>query len=184
MLYSDSQQETPNEQTSIFEYADGTILEFATRGLPTNAEGLHKRGNEGTGILIGDIFYGEKGRLEIDDSGRWTVFDDKNNVVADSSSYKEEESDARVQIGGGSGNHYGNFIEAVKSGKQEMLNCDIEEGYRSTVLPLIANISYRLGRDLKFDGKKEQFFDKDANKLLKRDYRKPFVVPNLGNGAA
>jgi hypothetical protein len=40
-LYKDSQQDTPNEQTSLFEYADGTILEFGTRGLPTNKEGGH-----------------------------------------------------------------------------------------------------------------------------------------------
>ena len=54
------------------------------------------------------------------------------------------------------------------------------------MLPLIANISYRVGRELKWDGKKEQFVnDKDANKLLKRNDRKGFVVPNLGgNGAA
>ena len=46
-LYKDSQQETPNEQLSVFEYADGTILEFETRGLPTNAEGMHFRGRDG-----------------------------------------------------------------------------------------------------------------------------------------
>jgi hypothetical protein len=34
----DSQQETPNVQTSEFQYADGTMLEFATRGTPTNGE--------------------------------------------------------------------------------------------------------------------------------------------------
>jgi predicted dehydrogenase len=184
-LYTDSQQETPNEQTSLFEYADGTILEFGTRGLPTNAEGMHKRKDE-SGILIGDIFYGEKGRLEIDDGGNWTAYTEKNEVITDSKNIKEEESDARVLTGSGSGGHYGNFVEAVKAGKQEMLTCDIEEGYKSSVLPLIANVSYRVGRELKFDGKKEQFVnDRDANKLLKRNDRKGFVVPNLGgNGAA
>jgi predicted dehydrogenase len=184
-LYTDSQQETPNEQTSIFEYADGTILEFATRGLPTNAEGMHPRGKDGTGIMIGDIFYGEKGRLEIDDSGNWTAYTDKNEVIADSKNIQEEASDARLTVGGGSGGHYGNFIAAVGANKRELLTCDIEEGFKSSVLPLLANISYRVGRDLKWDGKKEQFVnDKDANKLLKRNDRKPFVVPNLGNGAA
>jgi hypothetical protein len=206
--YKDSQQDTPNEQLSVFEYADGTILEFETRGLPTNAEGMHMRGGRGggnqalpkteqelqerlqargrsSGILIGDIFYGEKGRLEIDDGGRWTAFDHDDKVIADSNSIKEEESDARVQTGSGSGGHYGNFIAAVKSGKQSDLTCDIEEGFRSTILPLIANVSYRVGHELKWDGKKEQFVgDAAANKLLKRNDRKGFVVPNLGNGSA
>jgi predicted dehydrogenase len=183
--YSDSQQETPNEQTSVFEYADGTVLEFATRGLPTNAEGLHKRGKDGIGILIGDIFYGEKGRLEIDDGGNWTAFDDKNAVIADSTNIQEEASDARVQTGSGSGGHYGNFVEAVRAGKQEVLTCDIEVGYKSSVLPLLANISYRLGRELKFDGKKEQFVgDPQANKMLRRNDRKAFAVPTIRDTSA
>ena len=35
----ESSQETPNMQTALFEYADGTILEFGTRGEFTNDEG-------------------------------------------------------------------------------------------------------------------------------------------------
>jgi predicted dehydrogenase len=200
-VYKNSQQETPNEQLSVFTYADGTILEFETRGLPTNAEGMHFRGRDAkalpttpeellrrsknTGILIGDIFYGDKGRLEIDDSGRWTAFDHDDNLLADSATIKEEESDARVLTGSGSGSHYENFINAVKSGQQSQLTCDIEQGFRSTILPLIANVSYRLGRELKWDGKKERFVgDNEANAMLKRNDRAGYVVPNLGNGAA
>ena len=37
-----SSQETPNVHTSLFEYADGTILEFATRGDHTNDEGTQR----------------------------------------------------------------------------------------------------------------------------------------------
>jgi hypothetical protein len=37
---------------------------------------------------------------------------------------------------------------------------------------------YRLGRTLTYDGEAEQFVDDDeANKMLTRDYRDPFVVP-------
>jgi hypothetical protein len=42
----------------------------------------------------------------------------------------------------------------------------------------LANISYRVRREVKFDGQVEQFVsDKDANSLLRRGYRKPFFVP-------
>jgi hypothetical protein len=43
----------------------------------------------------------------------------------------------------------------------------------------MANISYRLGgRQLKFDGTTEKFInDPEADKLLTREYRKPYVVP-------
>ena len=37
---------------------------------------------------------------------------------------------------------------------------------------------YRLGRKLAIDAKKEKFVkDKEANKLLTREYREGFVVP-------
>ena len=38
----------------------------------------------------------------------------------------------------------------------------------------------RVGRSLQFDGKKEQFVnDKEADKLLTREYRKGFEIPKL-----
>jgi hypothetical protein len=42
----------------------------------------------------------------------------------------------------------------------------------------LSNISYRLGRQLTFDGAKEKFVnDAEADALLTRKYREPFVVP-------
>ena len=39
-------------------------------------------------------------------------------------------------------------------------------------------MTYRLGRKLEFDAETERFVgDAEANALLTRDYRKPFVVP-------
>jgi hypothetical protein len=50
----------------------------------------------------------------------------------------------------------------------------------SACLPALANISYRLGRQLKFDGATEKFIkDKAADKMLTRDYREPYVVPKV-----
>jgi hypothetical protein len=43
----------------------------------------------------------------------------------------------------------------------------------------LANISYRVRREVKFDGRTETFpNDKEANGLLRRSYRKPFVIPD------
>ena len=42
----------------------------------------------------------------------------------------------------------------------------------------LANISYRLGRTLNWDAKKMQVVnDDEANKMLTRQYRSPYVVP-------
>jgi hypothetical protein len=45
----------------------------------------------------------------------------------------------------------------------------------------LGNISYRLGgRKLRFDAKTETFVDDaEANRLLKRDYRAGFAVPEI-----
>ena len=38
--------------------------------------------------------------------------------------------------------------------------------------------TYQLGRTIEFDAKSEQFVDsEEANRMLTREYRKPFVVP-------
>ncbi len=170
----DSAQDTPNTQTTIFEYADGTVFIFDTRGLFTNADGE---------VKIGNIFYGSEGWLEIDAGGNWKTFYGYEGKPGPNSDniQTEDEYDAMNLAGGGDSGHFGNFIAAVRSGKREDLTCDIEEGHRSSALAELGNISYRLGRELTFDGRKEKFVgDEEADRLLKREvYREPYVVPDL-----
>jgi predicted dehydrogenase len=166
-----SSQNTPDTQTSLFRYADGTVLEFGTRGQFTNDEGSQR---------IGNLFYGTEGWLFIDGNGRdWQSYFGRKNE-------KGPGSDAPPDTGGSDplvltsieGGHYQNFVDAVRANDSSKLTSEIEEGHLSTTLPLIANVSYRVGRELRFDGKKEQFVgDDEANTLLKGNYRAPFVVP-------
>jgi predicted dehydrogenase len=73
--------------------------------------------------------------------------------------------------------HFANFVECVRS--RQLPNADIEEGHRSTFMCQLANISYRLGgRKLIVHAATESLVgDDEANKLLKREYRSPWVVP-------
>jgi len=74
--------------------------------------------------------------------------------------------------------HYQNFIDAIRANDPKILTCDILEGHLSSTLPHLANISYRVGDSLVFDGKTETVKDnKKANELLTREYRKGFEVP-------
>jgi hypothetical protein len=67
----------------------------------------------------------------------------------------------------------------VRAGKPEMLNGQIEEGAISCTLMHLANISYRVGRSLKIDPATGDIVgDAEASALMKRQYRKPFVVPD------
>ena len=164
-------QETPNTQTSLFRYSDGKTLEFETRGRYTNGEGS-------LDVRVGNLFYGTEGHLELDGS-TWKAFRKREKeAFAGSADTQKQPGDPNFMAAPGGSNHYGNFIDAIRSGKDEDLHCHITEGFLSSALPLIANISYRTGRELKFEGKTEKFInDKEADSMLTRVYRKPYIVP-------
>src|ERR1039458_6652720 len=73
--------------------------------------------------------------------------------------------------------HEGNFLEAVKSRKKP--NADVEIGRLSTMLCHLGNVSYKLGRDVRFDPKTEKFGDAEANKLLRKEYRAGYELPKV-----
>jgi predicted dehydrogenase len=168
-------QETPNTQTSLFEYEDGKILEFETRGRFTNAEAP-------AGVRIGNLFYGTEGWLEIN-RGTWKAYKGREEEPFAGSEIEAESAaagDPTFRTPLPSPGHFANFIKAVRSGNRFDLNCDIGEGHMSSVLPLIANIAYRVGDTLHFNGEFEKFIDHDeANMMLTRKYRHPYIVPNV-----
>jgi len=56
----------------------------------------------------------------------------------------------------------------------------IELAHRSSVLPLLGMISWRTGRSVAWDAEKEQIIgDPEANALLSRPYRSPWVYPTV-----
>ena len=135
----ESAQETPNVQTSLFEYADGKVLEFATRGEATNDEGT---------VKIGNLFYGSEGWMWVDGDGRkWQSYKGR------SKDEKGPGSEAPPSAGGSDPNvlfsiespHYQNFVDAIRANNPKLLTCDIMEGHLSSALPHLANISYRVG---------------------------------------
>jgi len=170
----ESSQETPDTQTAIYEYPDGTILEFGTRGEHTNDEG---------GVRIGVLFYGSKGWLWIDETGNnWQSYlgpvGEKNEKGPGSGGGVQGGS--AVGLTTSEGNHMQNFVDAIRADDPKLLACDIVEGHLSAALPHLANISYRVGHQLRFDPKTERFDDdKKADALLNRDggYRKGFEIP-------
>lgn len=161
-------QETPNTQVSLAKYKDGKILEFETRGRYSEAE-------SSLGIRIGNVFYGTEGYLELNGEN-WKAFRKREEKpFADSSMKKLEEESL---LGSTNAEHFTNFLDAIKSGDDKTLHCDIQEGFYSSAVPLLCNISYRVGRQLHFNGDKEKFAnDPEADGLLSSNYRNPYVVP-------
>jgi len=161
----DADQETPNILTATYEFDEGgkkKIMVFDVRHWITNHEaGI---GGDKPGNTIGNIFYGSNGYMVIDGYGKYWTYIGKEQVPGPTRSE--------------GGSNWANFIDAVRSRKQSDLNAPIEEGAMSCTLMHLANTSYRLGRTLHFDSATMQCKgDPEANRMLTRAYRKPYVVP-------
>ncbi len=151
----DDDGNTANTQTVNFEF-DDILLQFEVRGLPTNDE---------MDVKIGDIFYGSEGILTITSYSSWQTY----------FGHKMEPGPK----GSGGGDHFANFIDAVRARDSSILNADIEEGHLSSAYCHLGNIALRLGRKLQIDSTSESFVnDPEADAMLTRNYRAPFIVPN------
>jgi predicted dehydrogenase len=123
--YTD-QGETPNTLISHLDFGDAHLV-FEVRGLPTD---------DLKGAKIGDIVYGSEG---------YVVFTSSyNQVIAFDREGKE------IKRFTGDGDHYKNFIEAVRRREMGDLNAPILEGHLSSALCHLGNISYRLGETVPF----------------------------------
>jgi hypothetical protein len=160
----DDDQETPNTQFATLSYPKSQLL-FEVRGLLTGPEGgLPVRG----GNVVGNLFYGADG---------WMWVDDRTFAI-----YKGESNEKSLEETAERGTdtsvlHMKNFLDACRSRDQKQLTGDIEVGAISAALCHLANVSYRVGRKLDWDEAKKKFVkDPEADKLLTREYRKPYVV--------
>ncbi|MBI3682036.1 MAG: Gfo/Idh/MocA family oxidoreductase [Acidobacteria bacterium] len=160
----DDDQETPNTQLASFSYGDAELV-FEVRGLVSPEEGPlgHRGGN-----VVGNIFYGSDGYLAVDGSGYWLYKGEKRELAREG---KSERSDGTMA-------HMENFLKAVKSRRREDLHAEVALNVIASDYCHLANISYRVGRRLQWDAARERFRnDAEADALLTRNYRAPYVVP-------
>jgi hypothetical protein len=74
--------------------------------------------------------------------------------------------------------HLKNFLACIESRDKPV--ADIEQGYISTTSCILANLSQKLGRSLKWDAKGQKIVgDEEANQLLARPYRGPWKHPGV-----
>ena len=161
----DDDQETPNTISASYEFdVDGKkkMMTFEVRHWMSPHEAGIDEGKPGN--TIGNQFYGSKGYLVIDNYNKYYSFMGKEQTPGPTATKRDE--------------HWANFIGAVRSRKRQDLTAEVEEGALSCNLMHLANISYRLGRTLNWDAKTMTVVnDPEANKMLTRAYRAPFVVP-------
>ena len=69
-----------------------------------------------------------------------------------------------------------NFLAACRSRNYKELHDDIGNAYLSASMCHLGNISYRVGRKLTIEAGPRFAGDAEANKMITREYRKPYVV--------
>ena len=189
----DDDQETPNTLLASFNYGAKELV-FEVRGLLTGAEGspVRRAGgapaegamappsssaptatipNKGAplNIMVGNLFYGTDGWAAMSDQGFQAFKGESNELVADERPEHGPGADATAL-------HMQNFLAACRSRNYKELHDEIANAYLSASLCHLANISYRVGRKLTLTAGPKFAGDPEADKMLTRNYRKPYVV--------
>ena len=153
-LYFQDDQETPDTQTVTFEFPACHLIFEMRIWTPYQEHGIEN----------GAVLYGDDGYMEISPRG-WRA------VSKDGKEEAKEQGGVRSEL------HFENFIECVRSRAKP--RAEILEGHLSSRLCHMGNIAVRVGRRLLFDAKTETFKgDAEANRLLTREYRKGFELPD------
>lgn len=165
-------RETPDTQLATFEYGSLTLLMEAAlwtpyiKKIPGNIRDSDRFPDWpfcSTRVEIlgteGFMYYARHG-------GGWQAYDANGELVRSEYGRQADKE------------HQDNFIDCIRTRKKP--NANVEIGHQTALLCHMANISYRVGNQkLEFDPKTETFTNCDqANKYLKREYRKPWVVPD------
>jgi predicted dehydrogenase len=173
-----SKANIPDTQTATFEYPDlKMIWQHRTWGEAPDPK-----------YQWGATFYGDKGTLKASvygydftpaEKGQQPVHVD---VKYELEQYPEDktEKDLEKHCAPAIRGHVRNFLDAVATRGRPV--ADIEEGYISTSSCIMANLAMQLGRTLVWDPKTGRIAnDAEANRLLTRPYRSPWVHPTPSN---
>lgn len=165
-------------QTAIFEYPElNCVWQHRTWGTPDNPD-----------YPWSFTLYGEKGTLlastmrydftPVDKDGQKIHKD----VVYEKEKYPEDLTEERIELNAAPATrlHMLDFLAAIERGTKPV--ADIEEGHISTASCILANLSMQTGRPIVYDPKKREIVgDPEANALLKRPYRQPWIHPDPKN---
>ncbi len=161
-------------QLATFEYDDLKIVwQHRTWGEPPDPK-----------YTWGATLYGDKGTLKASvysydfTSTVKGVSPVHKDVAYELEQYPEDktEKDLEKQCAPAIRHHMQDFLAAIATRGKPV--ADVEEGYISTTSCILANLSMKLGRTLAYDPHTGRVTgDEEANRLLARPYRSPWVHP-------
>ena len=147
----DDDQETPDTHVITFDFPGGKTITW--EGVSCNRLGID-------GARLGAAFMGDEGALVIDDNhnGGYAIHDLQGREIE------------RVDGVQGDQPHIADFLDAIRNDAPLDLNSEIEEGYKTTLLPLLGNIAHRTGRSLTCGEQGRIVGDAEAEALWSREY--------------
>jgi predicted dehydrogenase len=160
-------------QTATFDFGELTaVWQHRTWGQPADPD-----------YPWGATLYGDRGTLKLSvhrydftPVGKGKPI--RGQVVYELEKYPEDktERDLERHVAPAIRQHMRDFLAAIA--KRGRPVADIEEGHISTASCILANLALRLNRTLIWDATKQRVVnDDEANRLLRRPYRKPWVHP-------
>lgn len=131
----------------------------------------------------GATFYGDKGTLAANVQGYDFIpmgggSPVRKDVKYELEEYPEDKTEKELEkhVAPAIRGHMKDLLRNIASRGRPV--ADIEQGYISTTSCILANLSMQLGRELSWDPHAGRIIgDDDANKLLRRPYREPWVHP-------
>ncbi|MBQ6340017.1 MAG: Gfo/Idh/MocA family oxidoreductase [Kiritimatiellae bacterium] len=169
----ESDSDIPDTMTCVFEFASGKMLEFnvfeGSFALPIARRELE--------LSSGDaqIFASQSGWEAVPVRRR----EFNNDPVDKFKPFRYDHKEALLDDGSAESctkNLIGDFIDRCLDRNPNVL-CPLEEGHRSTCFAHLANIAYRLGKRLEWDGEAERFVNCDeANAYLHYRYRDGYAL--------
>jgi predicted dehydrogenase len=156
--------DAPDHQVAAYEF-DGFTVSWEHRQFAGN--------NAEKGENVGCYFYGTEGTFHMGWQKGWTFYpaDSRKEILHEEPSLNEPDQQNIKEL-------WADFLQAIQLGRRPV--CDIEDIYYSTNVSLLGMLSYKLGRSIAWDGQKEEIpGDREANRLLRRDYRKGWEYPRI-----
>ncbi len=161
-------------QTATFDFPEFPVIwEHRTYGHPPDPK-----------YPWGLTIYGDKGTLKASVmSYDYIPMDQKEQPIHKDVTYEFEqypvdrtEKDLERHVAPAIRGHMKDLLRCIENRSRPV--ADIEQGHISTASCILANHAMKLGRSLTWDAQKQRVVgDEEANKLLKREYRKPWVHP-------
>ena len=156
--------DAPDHQVASFEF-EGFTAVWEHRQFAAN--------NVDKGENVGCYFYGTKGIFHMgwQDGWRFYPVGRGQKVIHEEPKLHEPDQQNIPEL-------WADLLSCIKTGRRPV--CDIEIGHRSTNMSLLGMLSLKIGRSVEWDGEKEIIIgDAEANRLLRRKYRRPWVYPKV-----